>query len=145
MTALEQDNHSVTLRDWAVTSIIATVVAFLDIASIYIGVIKPEFIYWSIASEGIITFFGMLIVSSYHARIKPNSKGTMRRAIAGSLVSVYLIVIALGLADKFPDISDATLRTVLEGFSAVIITIIGFYFGAKGAAEVLSKQKNKGV
>lgn len=136
-------NQSISLKDWATTSIIAAIVAGLDVLVIYVGAMWPQTIYWSIASEGIITFFGLLIVSSYHARFKPSSKGTMRKAIAGSLISVYLILLAFGISGKFPNISDQTLRTILEGFSMVIITIIGFYFGSKGMSEVLDTWKNR--
>lgn len=126
------------------TSVIASIVVFLDVLVIYVGTIMPQMIYWSTATEGLVTFFGMLIVSSYHARLKHSSKGTMRRAIAGSLISVYVIVLALGLSDKFPNISDQTLQAIMEGFSAVIMMIVGFYFGSKGASEMLDVWKNKG-
>ncbi|WP_268543919.1 hypothetical protein [Candidatus Nitrosotenuis cloacae] len=128
-------------QDWAITSMIAAVIAITDVAVIYVGVIQTGIVYWSIASVGIVTFFGMLIVSSYHARLKPSSRGTMRKSIAGSLISVYLIVLALGITGRFPNISDETLQTILEGFSMVIMTIIGFYFGSKGAAEVVAARK----
>jgi hypothetical protein len=67
----------------------------------------------------------------------------MRKAIAGSLISVYLILLALGLSGKFPNLSVQTLRTILEGFSMIIITIVGFYFGSKGMAEIINSWRNK--
>lgn len=66
----------------------------------------------------------------------------MRKSITGSLISVYLIVLALGITDRLPNISDETLQTIREGFSMGMITIIGFYFGSKGAAEVITARKD---
>lgn len=143
MTLSRSDTEPVvSLKGWALTSLIAAFVAFLDIGALYIGLTNTQFLYWSIAAEGIITFFGMLIVSSFYARYKPNSKGTMRKAIASSLILVYVILLALTFSGRFGT-ADTVFQNVLEGFSLVIMTIIGFYFGSKGALEVVSLWKNK--
>lgn len=138
-------NPSITLRQWAVTSVIAAIVAVADIVIIYIGIVNHDndILYWSIASEGMITFFGMLIVSSYHARYKPSSKGIMRRAIAASLISMYVILLALTISGKFTSNADQITQVIVEEFSIIIMIIIGFYFGSKGMIEILDFWKNK--
>ena len=121
---------------WIRTSIIACIVAGLAIASFWYGEMIGN-IGWSIAGVGMITFFGMLAISSYHSLHEPNSTGTMRKAIASSMISVYVVVLALLFSGNLPSLENEASMTLMENFSYVIMTIIGFYFGSKGAAEFL--------
>ncbi len=121
---------------WQKTAIIACIVAGMSIAVFLYGDFVDK-ISWSIAGVGIITFFGMLAISSYHSIHNPNSKGTMRKAIASSMISVYVVVLALLFSGQLPTLENEASMTLMENFSYVIMTIIGFYFGSKGAAEFL--------
>ena len=121
---------------WVRTSIIACIVAGLSIASFWYGEMIGN-IGWSIAGVGMITFFGMLAISSYHSLHAPNTTGTMRKAIASSMISVYVVVLALLFSGNLPNLENEASMTLMENFSYVIMTIIGFYFGSKGAAEFL--------
>ena len=121
---------------WIKTTIIAILVAILASASFWAGLQLNE-ISISIAGVGLITFFGMLIISSYHALHQPDSKGTMRKAIASSMVSVYLVLLGLAFSDRLSNIPNEQSMILLQNFSWVIMTIVGFYFGSKGAIEFL--------
>ena len=134
LSQTKEDNHL--HSGWKKTTIIACAVATLSIASFLFGMFYDN-VSWSIAGVGIITFFGMLVISSYHTIHQPNSKGTMRKAIAGSMISVYVIVLALLFSDKLPSIENEAAMVLMQNFSYVIMTIIGFYFGSKGAIEFL--------
>jgi hypothetical protein len=79
----------------------------------------------------------MLVISSYHNLHQPDSKGTMRKAIAGSMISVYIVVLGLLFSDKLPSFQNESAMILMQNFSFVIMTIIGFYFGSKGAIEFL--------
>lgn len=142
MSQTKQDKH---LHDgWIRTSIIAGVVASLAIACFWYGVILDE-IAWSIAGVGIITFFGMLAISSYNSLHQPNSTGTLRKAIASSMITVYIVVLSLLFSGNLPSLENQASMTLMENFSYVIMTIIGFYFGSKGANEFLKiwrREKN---
>ncbi len=140
MSQTKQDKHLHT--GWIRTAIIACIVASLAIASFWHGVIIDK-ISWSIAGVGIITFFGMLAISSYHSLHQPNSTGTLRKAIAGSMISVYIVVLALLFSDNLPTLENEAAMTLLDNFSYVIMTIIGFYFGSKGAIEFLKIWKGE--
>jgi len=129
---------------WIRTSIIACIVAGLAIVSFWYGSMIDN-ISWSIAGVGMITFFGMLAISSYHSLHNPNSTGTMRKAIASSMISVYVVVLSLLFSGNLPSLENEASMTLMENFSYVITTIIGFYFGSKGATEFLKiwrEQKN---
>jgi hypothetical protein len=85
----------------------------------------------------------MLAISSYHSLHQPNSTGTLRKAIAGSLISVYIVVLALLFSDNLPTLENEAAMTLMDNFSYVIMTIIGFYFGSKGAIEFLKIWKRE--
>jgi hypothetical protein len=138
MNEKSQENHS----SWRNTTIIAGIVATIDFAIISFGVLLnqgTEFTTWSLSSVGIITFFGMLIICSHHAKYSPDSKGIMRKSLTASLISVYIVVLSLALSGTFGDIQDEMTKSVLSNFSIVVITIVGFYFGAKGISEIVKR------
>lgn len=134
MSQSKQDNHL--HSGWIKTTIIACAVAALSVGSFLFGM-HYDYVSWSIVGVGIITFFGMLVISSYHTIHQPDSKGTMRKAIAGSMISVYVVVLALLFSDKLPAFQNEATMVMMQNFSYVIMTIIGFYFGTKGAKELL--------
>ena len=143
MSISKQDKHL--HSGWIKTAIIACIVAIFAIVSFWYGVVNDQ-ISWSIAGVGIITFFGMLAISSYHSLHQPNSTGTLRKAIAASMISVYVVVLSLLFSDNLPVLENESAMTLLDNFSYVIMTIIGFYFGSKGATEFLKiwREKNNG-
>jgi len=99
---------SVTKKDahehegWIKTTIIAIVVCGIDFLVISVGILSNNTAL-SIAGVGIVTFFGMLIISSHYAIHQPDSKGTMRKAIAGSLIAVYVVILALSISGSLED------------------------------------------
>ena len=134
MSQTEEHNHL--HSGWKKTAIIACIVAGLAILSFWTGAIIDQ-ISWSIVGVGIVTFFGMLAISSYHSLHKKNSTGTMRKAIASSMISVYIVVLALLFSGNLPSLENESSMILMENFSYVIMTIVGFYFGTKGASEFL--------
>lgn len=138
MSKNPQESHS----SWRNTTIIAGIVATIDFVIISFGILlnqSVEFTTWSLSSVGIITFFGMLIICSHHAKYSPDSKGIMRKSLTASLISVYIVVLSLALSGTFGDIQDEMTKSVLSNFSIVVIAIIGFYFGAKGISEIVKR------
>lgn len=95
---------------------------------------------WVIAFVGISTFFGMLMISSYHSEHHPHhisgSKGVMRRAMASSFVCVYFVILSSIMFGEQSLMENVEREKILEHFSNIIIVIIGFYFGSKGAIEL---------
>jgi hypothetical protein len=67
----------------------------------------------------------------------------MRKALAGSLGAVYVVILALSLSGRLYYTENVMVMILVENFSVVIITIIGFYFGTKGAIEFLKMWKTK--
>ncbi len=134
MSLTTKDSHE--HEGWKKTTIIACVVAAIDFAVISVGIFVNN-VTLLIAGVGLVTFFGMLIISSYHAIHQPDSKGIMRKAIAGSLVAVYIVILALSLSGRLEDVQNQMVMTLIENFTWIIIAIVGFYFGTKGVTEFL--------
>ena len=138
MSLTNEDLHE--HEGWNKTTLIACLVCTADVVVLLTGIILDD-VFWSIAGVGMVTFFGMLIISSYHAIHHPDSKGTMRKALAGSLGAVYVVILALSLSGRLYYTENVMVMILVENFSVVIITIIGFYFGTKGATEFLKMWK----
>jgi hypothetical protein len=72
--------------------------------------LQPEM---SISLVGIVTFFGVLVISAHHNHTnaddqRKHATGTMRRAMAASIILVYIITFSL---TTFGDFQDKTIET----------------------------------
>jgi len=80
------------------------------------------------------------MITSYHQEHHPKHvkghKGVMRAAITSSFIIVYFIVLSLVLFGEQSIIQNVPREKILEHFTSIIIVIIGFYFGSKGAIEL---------
>ena len=136
------------IEDWSGTTKRAAIVVAIDIMILVIGLELRNYgsinLGWTIAAIGIITFFGMLSVSSYHKRNTPeHDKGTMRDALAASLICTYFVVLAFSMFEKVNS-GNTTVDSLLNSYSSVIMIMVGFYFGSKGAVEIYKIKKGKG-
>ncbi len=133
-----KDNSS---KDWSGTTKRAAIVVAIDIIILVMGLELRNYqninLGWTIAAIGIITFFGMLSVSSYHKRHldEKSDKGTMRDALAASLICTYFVVLAFSMFEKINS-GNTSVDSLLTSFSSVIMIMVGFYFGSKGAVEI---------
>jgi len=118
LSLTKKDTHE--HEGWTKTTIIAIVVAGIDFAVISVGILSNNAAL-SIAGVGILTFFGMLIISSHYAIHRPDSKGTMRKAIAGSLVAVYVVILALSLSGRLEDAQNQMIINLIENFLQYLI------------------------
>lgn len=118
-------------------SIGGCVIAFILIAFVLIFVKELSL---AVAIVGGIVFFVTLAIADYSSPDIGVSTGEMRSAISASIIVVYIIVVALSLGGRFVELKDSK---IIESFSSVVITVIGFYFGSKGAIELLSIWKDK--
>lgn len=141
---LNSELHDHLHEGWKKTTAIGCIVAAASIGVFFLGQIIGN-ASWSIAGVGIVTFFGMLIISSYYSIHNPDSKGTMRKAIATSMISVYVVVLGLLFSDQLPDLQTETAMELMKNFSYIIMTVIGFYFGSKGVTEFLEFWKGREV
>lgn len=91
----------------------------------------------AVAIIGGIVFFGTLALADYVTPDEGVSTGELRTAISAAIIVVYLMVIALSLGDKFGT-HDVQ---IIDVFSNVVIVVVAFYFGSKGAKELVALWK----
>jgi len=126
------------------TSIIAAIVLGATLGFIILG-ISIQNLALSVASAGVIAFSGLLIISGHNktssAKPATQTKGIMRRAIAGSLIIVYIVAFSM---ITFSDSNDHDYNEkVLTHFTNVVMVIIVFYFGSKAVLQYLEVKKEQ--
>lgn len=90
---------------------------------------------FAITATGILSFFGLL---SYALRSKPDERledRDLRVAIAGSITTMYLILVGYGVWVESSGTPDPIAENLMNSFSAVVGTVITFYFGASAYTD----------
>ena len=148
------DGHTNSLKVWALTAGLSFIILVADLVILHLAVSEQISMIWAVPAIGLVTFIGMLIVSSYHSEMRPSlvkgSKGIMRKGLASSLVAVYIVVLSLILfgIDFIPTkltSGENALKPidVLDHFTNIIVIILAFYFGTRGTAEIIKSVKGK--
>lgn len=132
------------VKRWKKAVIMAIAIAFIDAAALLFGTLYPSLMAWSVGSVGIITFFGILMLVNYLSSSPALDKGEMRKAIAGSFIAVYFVLVSLltftGFGHSNPDLTG----TIIGHFTSLVKIIIIFYFGSSMVREYLKlKEKRK--
>ncbi|HEU03995.1 MAG TPA: hypothetical protein ENH95_02595 [Nitrosopumilus sp.] len=126
--------------DWKAKSIIAIIVGVVALIAFFVGVWMNDIVVM-IVPVSIITFFGVMSLSSLHSITstgsKNDTKGVMRKSITATLILVFVIMLALTLKGEI-DFSKIP-GSITDNFVYIIITIIGFYFGTRTVNEFLQK------
>jgi len=125
--------------DWKAKSIIAVIVGVIALFAFFVGVWMNDIVIM-IVPVSIITFFGVMSLSSLHS-ITSDSKndtiGIMRKSITATLILVFVIMLALTLKGEI-DFSKIP-GSITDNFVYIIIIIIGFYFGNITVNEFLQR------
>ncbi|AEH07041.1 hypothetical protein [Methanothermococcus okinawensis] len=112
-------------------AIISTLMFFVVIITIIILIITYNNLYciWVLFIPLMILFW---LISLGWANNGDLDKGEMRRALAGAIFSVFIIIILLVLTGNNL-INDN--KDIINFFFGVVSTIIGFYFGYRSGRE----------
>jgi len=121
--------------EWSAVGAVATFI----LIGIVLWVFKEQ-IALGVAIVGGIVFFATLALADYSSPDVGVSTGEMRSAISATIVVVYIILVALSFGGNLGSTVDSK---VIDTLSSVVITVVGFYFGSKGAIELLGKWKEK--
>lgn len=99
-------------------------------------------VFLAIASISVVTFMGILTLADY-VSIEPSiSTGEMRGAMAGSIMVVYLIVVAFAFSNE-DSASTAFASTVVQHLTYVVGIVVVFYFGSKAVLQYIEGKKDK--
>jgi hypothetical protein len=124
--------------------IMAIIVGFLDILVLYLGTIRPTLIGWAVASTGIITFLGTLMLINHLSKSTDFDKGEVRKTMTGSFIVIYFSLVSL-LTLTDIGISDTELaKTIIAHFTYLVGIVIVFYFGSRAVENYLDLPQKPG-
>ena len=103
--------------------------------------------YWyyamfAIVSTGLITFFGILLQNIEGSEDKKISNHSMRLAISGLVTSSYITLLAyLLFIPEDTDFAELP-KTLVTNFTAVVGTVIAFFFGSTAYVEARRRDRD---
>ena len=97
---------------------------------------------WMFIGLGTITFFGILLISSYLSGTSPLNTGEIRKAITGSFVIIYFAFIPLVAFGSVNLPADEPIKTIITHFTWIVGAIVIFYFISRTVEEYV-KAKNQ--
>ena len=90
-----------------------------------------------------ISFFGTISMQSDSDQ-NPRLEGAiLRTAITVSVVSVYLVILAVALFVVVPDEMRPLTDTMITHFTTIVGVVIAFYFGSSAYVQVQSKRASR--
>jgi hypothetical protein len=87
----------------------------------------------------LVTFFGLLAASESSGKGWGLNKGSMRGAIAATIVVVYLFVLSMNAFVPYNKTMPPMMTTMVTSFTAIIAIMIPFYFGASAYVQAQTK------
>jgi len=124
--------------------LLALVTAIANLAVLVAGGLFPNLLYWSLCGVGIISFLGILILVNYTSQDPNFQKGEMRKAIAGSFVIVYFVVLGIFVSSAFDppenSQSQAVIEQVMTPLSYLTGAIGAYYFGSRSFEKFLGQR-----
>ena len=88
----------------------------------------------------LVTFFGLLAASESSGKGWGLNKGTMRGAIAATILVVYLFVLSMSAFVPYQGEMPPMMSTMMNSFTAIIGIMIPFYFGASAYVQSRSME-----
>jgi hypothetical protein len=90
-----------------------------------------------------ISFFGTISLESDSDRNTRLEGGILRTAITVSVVSVYLVILAVALFVVVPDEMRPLTETMITHFTTIVGVVIAFYFGSSAYVQVQSMKASR--
>lgn len=91
----------------------------------------------------LVTFFGLLAVSESSGRGWGLNKGSMRGAVAATILVVYLNVLSMNAFAPYQAEMSDMMGTMVNSFTYIVGTMIPFYFGASAYVQGRSMEVDK--
>ena len=124
--------------------ITAVITVALDIAIVYLGTLEFFHLGWSIGCVGIISLFGMLVLSGF---LNTNASSLLntdniRLALTAAFLSMYFVFVAL-LSFEDTQITDVIIiQPVISHFTYLVGLVVVFYFATSSISEYLKIRDN---
>ena len=123
-------------KKWSNALRMISILAIIDLIIIPIVVTLLHIpIPWIFISIGIITFFGILLISNYMSGTSPFDTGEVRKALTGSFVIIYFAFVPLVTFGNVILPSEEPIKTIITNFTWIVGAIVIFYFGSRAVEE----------
>lgn len=126
--------------------VIKTIVGIIVscLAILYLGITKVSLfssfsVSWSFAAIGLITFFGIFLISLMLETDDTNRNDKIKNAIAGSLLIMYLHLVSVYVFSDIVTTETEETKYIISNFTNLVSIVVVSYFGAS-AIEVYSKK-----
>jgi len=101
----------------------------------------------AIFGVGTISFSGTLYLANYLSGSNDLDKGEIRKALATAITMVYFSLLSVSLFSNenvtLAEVVDKELlQTVIDKYTNLMLGVIGFYFGSRGATEFVKVLKS---
>lgn len=98
---------------------------------------------FAIPTTGLITFFGLIRYELNESNSRQLTSAVLRLAIASALTVAYLVMVAFTMFTT-KEFEPSALSTQMVGsFTAVVGTVIAFFFGVSGYIDAQAKRQSK--
>ncbi len=129
-------------REWSRTLIMISFLAVVDLLIVPLLVITMGIpVQWIFIAMGVITFFGILLIVNYMSGSSPFDTGEIRKALTGSFVVLYFVLVPLVTFGGITVTQGETVKTILTNFTWIVGAIIIFYFGSRAVEEYVKIKK----
>lgn len=92
-----------------------------------------------VISVAAITFSSLLMLGHGEGPEAPISEASMRSALAGTIVIVYLVLLSIATQALLPEAHSAISDTLITSFTSIVGVVIASYFGASAYIQTRSK------
>ena len=129
-------------REWSRTLIMISFLAVVDLLIVPLLVITMGIpVQWIFIAMGVITFFGIMLIVNYMSGSSPFDTGEIRKALTGSFVVLYFVLVPLVTFGGITVTQGETVKTILTNFTWIVGAIIIFYFGSRAVEEYVKIKK----
>ena len=94
---------------------------------------------WLFVSLGLVTFFGIMLITNYMSGTSPFNTGEIRKAITVSLIIVYLALVPLFAFEIIEPSSGTSAQHIVNNFTWLIGAVIVLYFSTRPIEEYVKK------
>jgi len=94
---------------------------------------------WLFVSIGLVTFFGIMLITNYMSGTSPFNTGEIRKSIITSLTIVYLAFVPLISFGIFESSLGTSAQPIVNNFTWLIAAVIVLYFSTRPIEEYIKK------
>lgn len=99
-----------------------------------------------VIATAVISFVSLLVLTQSDKEQWDLTEGSMRTAIAGTVIIVYLVLVGLVAFFKVgPEKLPAISQTLVTSFTTIVGVVVAFYFGASAYIQASTERKEGGT